>query len=440
MPLKVTKLTLQNIRCFEELELDFVQEGKPAAWTLLLGDNGSGKTTLLRALAMSLCDETSASGLLRELQGDMLREGAKEGTIRVELIDERTCEPYVSQIKITSEHGREALQQLVPEEHGPSEPSSKVPWDQVFTCGYGVARGTIGTEPYDKYGPSESLYTLFSNDAALWSTEVALARLVRKGAKESEILCAIEKVLMLEEGSVTLDDGVKVKGDFGSRATIGAAGDGYAATFAILADLLGWGMLHFGEAPGLDFSGIVFIDEVEQHLHPAWQRRIVGLLHQQFKNVQFIGTTHAPMCVIGTTDLKDGECNLVVLHREGERSVSATKAKIPRRRRADEVLTSFLFGLPTSSDDEIKMRIDRYADLSSREQRTPEEEGELEQLAALLEDSLGTGERPIEREIRSTVLEALEQRHQHANDRDRAAWELEIRRQLTRILSGPVQE
>lgn len=44
----------------------------------------------------------------------------------------------------------------------------------------------------------------------------------------------------------------------------------------------------------LDGSGIVLIDEIELHLHPQWQRRIIPALTKIFPNLQFIITTHSP--------------------------------------------------------------------------------------------------------------------------------------------------
>ena len=46
---------------------------------------------------------------------------------------------------------------------------------------------------------------------------------------------------------------------------------------------------------------IVLIDEIELHLHPLWQRRIVPALERTFPNCQFIITTHAP-AVLGHVD------------------------------------------------------------------------------------------------------------------------------------------
>lgn len=40
--------------------------------------------------------------------------------------------------------------------------------------------------------------------------------------------------------------------------------------------------------------GIVLIDEVELHLHPKWQQKIILILKQCFPNIQFIITTHSP--------------------------------------------------------------------------------------------------------------------------------------------------
>jgi len=41
-------------------------------------------------------------------------------------------------------------------------------------------------------------------------------------------------------------------------------------------------------------SAIVLIDEVDLHLHPAWQRDIIPALTHVFPNVQFLVTTHSP--------------------------------------------------------------------------------------------------------------------------------------------------
>ncbi len=42
-------------------------------------------------------------------------------------------------------------------------------------------------------------------------------------------------------------------------------------------------------------TGIVMIDEVDLHLHPKWQQRIVPILAEAFPNIQFVITTHSPI-------------------------------------------------------------------------------------------------------------------------------------------------
>jgi len=48
------------------------------------------------------------------------------------------------------------------------------------------------------------------------------------------------------------------------------------------------------KAEALNGKGVVLIDELDLHLHPNWQRNIVGALKTTFPNVQFITTTHSP--------------------------------------------------------------------------------------------------------------------------------------------------
>lgn len=47
----------------------------------------------------------------------------------------------------------------------------------------------------------------------------------------------------------------------------------------------------------LNYSGIVLIDEIELHLHPAWQQTVLRSLTKIFPNVQFIVTTHSPQVI-----------------------------------------------------------------------------------------------------------------------------------------------
>lgn len=52
-----------------------------------------------------------------------------------------------------------------------------------------------------------------------------------------------------------------------------------------------------GEELRCQTPGIVLIDEVDMHLHPSWQRKILPTLLETFPAVQFIVTTHSPLVI-----------------------------------------------------------------------------------------------------------------------------------------------
>ncbi|MCZ6701765.1 MAG: ATP-binding protein, partial [Ignavibacteria bacterium] len=71
--MKISNITLDNVRCFEHLEIDLKSEDGVADWTVILGNNGVGKTTILRSIALGITEQSGASGLIDELDGDWIR-------------------------------------------------------------------------------------------------------------------------------------------------------------------------------------------------------------------------------------------------------------------------------------------------------------------------------------------------------------------------------
>lgn len=83
------------------------------------------------------------------------------------------------------------------------------------------------------------------------------------------------------------------KGD--ATLVIDQLSDGEKLLLALTADLarrLAMACADHGDP--LQGEAIVFIDEIELHLHPAWQRRVLAALRSTFPNCQFIVTTHSP--------------------------------------------------------------------------------------------------------------------------------------------------
>ena len=58
-------------------------------------------------------------------------------------------------------------------------------------------------------------------------------------------------------------------------------------------------------------EGIVLIDEIELHMHPSWQRKILEVLKNTFPNIQFIITTHSPIVLSEANE----DYNLYFMHR-----------------------------------------------------------------------------------------------------------------------------
>ena len=47
----------------------------------------------------------------------------------------------------------------------------------------------------------------------------------------------------------------------------------------------------------LETPGVILIDEIDMHLHPSWQSRIITSLLETFTNIQIITTTHSPIVI-----------------------------------------------------------------------------------------------------------------------------------------------
>jgi predicted ATP-binding protein involved in virulence len=71
--------------------------------------------------------------------------------------------------------------------------------------------------------------------------------------------------------------------------------DGEKCTLALIGDLARrLSLANPSRKNPLQGEGVVLIDEIELHMHPAWQREILTKLKKTFPNIQFIITTHSP--------------------------------------------------------------------------------------------------------------------------------------------------
>lgn len=98
---------------------------------------------------------------------------------------------------------------------------------------------------------------------------------------------------------------MKIKKD-GVNLNVSQLSDGEKCTMALFGDLARrLALANPSVEDPLKGSGIVLIDELELHMHPSWQRIILGRLQKTFPNVQFIVTTHSPLVL---TEISDDFC------------------------------------------------------------------------------------------------------------------------------------
>lgn len=89
----------------------------------------------------------------------------------------------------------------------------------------------------------------------------------------------------------------------GQTLCIEQLSDGEKCVLALIGDLARrLAIANPGSENPLCGNGIVLIDEIELHMHPAWQQKIVAILRDAFPNIQFIITTHSPLVLGGLTD------------------------------------------------------------------------------------------------------------------------------------------
>jgi len=131
------------------------------------------------------------------------------------------------------------------------------------------------------------------------------------------------------------------------RSSLEELSDGYQSMLVLACDVMST-VLSLWERVSLA-EGIVLIDELGAHLHPRWRMRVVGRLRELLPRVQFVVTTHDPLCLRGVLD---GE--VTVIRRNPENHVVAITDLPPvQGMRVDQLRTSEHFGLGSTDDPEI---------------------------------------------------------------------------------------
>ncbi len=98
----------------------------------------------------------------------------------------------------------------------------------------------------------------------------------------------------------------------------------------------------------LSGNGVAIIDEIDLHLHPKWQRKIISTLTRVFPNIQFIVSTHSPHVI---THVQPEDLYLLAITDQG---IQYTKPIESYGKNVDRVLED-LMGLDTTRPDEVNI-------------------------------------------------------------------------------------
>lgn len=409
--LYLKKLVIENVRCFgAKQKINFTDsDGKISQWTVILGDNGTGKTSILRSIVSLLPSpqsflvkrnhldteyDLSINNGWRNAWDLKHKDGEKESKLSLTIVEtenafvENTDDPEMdlsfslSHKRINSDNYNQETSKLDTRLFSP-----------VFCFSYGANRKMAEKSLSDE-SFSNTSETLFKDDALLQNSSEYFLRLdyeTAKSRKGSEELRRVKELLLkvLPDGvqdiqvvkSGRLQREVQVKTAFG-WVKLNELSLGYKTTIAWLIDFA-TKMIYYHQNSKTPFDepAILILDEIDLHMHPAWQREIIDKLTRIFSKTQFIVTAHSPLIAQAALN-----SNLALLKRTGDHIRIVNEPEIVRSWRIDQVLTSDLFGLKDSRDTKTAKILSKRRTLLLKDDLNANEQQKLKELESELDE------------------------------------------------------
>jgi hypothetical protein len=369
---RIERIVIQNFKSIANLTIEMPDATTSEACLMMVGENGTGKSSILQAITLALIGPSALRSLALDAR-TFVRQGAKSGIVEISLSNVPTP------VRLTF-HSKDRRFRLRPRK------------DFVLLQAYGSTRLLPNSHTHL---PLTSRYVrgrnLFSGYARLQHPERWLSDPKRvTETKFRELTQTLKKLLMWDEPVRVVRERRRIVVHVRKhRAALWQLSDGFQSVLALVVDI----MIAMSRWPSPDLAeGVVVIDEIEAHLHPVWKMKIVELLRGVFPRVSFIFTTHDPLCLRGMRSkeilvLKSGQAGIETL--VVEESLDYL--------RADQLLTSPLFGLGFTRAPAVEIKLRRYDELAALPKRTGKADREFKKLATELAGMVDAGESPIQR-------------------------------------------
>jgi predicted ATPase len=300
------RVRIRDLRSIDDVEIDFTNgKGNTRARTVLLGENGCGKSTALRAIALLLAGSDALAELLKEPER-WVRYKRKEARIEATLLTARDEEREVSltlrpewNLRETLRHNEQGLEALDSAlSHSPRN---------YFVMGYGVTRRPAYsakefsqvTERGLTHARARALATMFTPEAALVSFEQWAMDLDYRGGQSTT--ATLRRAMAKLLPGMKFDRIDRKRRELMFRTVDGIIpfqqlSDGYQNVANWCGDMLYRITNTFQDYKSpMKTRGLLLIDELDLHLHPVWQRRLMDFLSSALPQMQIVATSHSPM-------------------------------------------------------------------------------------------------------------------------------------------------
>lgn len=389
----IERISLRNFKGIRSVDISLVEAGSNGGWLMLLGENSAGKSSVLQAISLCLAGADYFASLIDSgaiKPDDLINANvrARKATVLVKMKGFAGAHKLtVTQDAaiFTRPSGKTARVQT--STTGPTRVSGddEARQVQVVLLCYGATRLLPKSRPVGYGQPYARIDNLFDPFLPLLDAEAWLSE--AKKSEFDEVALALKDLLALDtSATLTRRRGKVFVNALGERAPIKRLSDGFQSVLAMSIDILDVAVRMWGGARNAE--GIVLLDEIGAHLHPTWKMRIVESLRRAFPGMQFIATTHDPLCLRG---LEKGE--VVVMKRSESHRIEAIDGlPSPSDFRVDQLLTSEFFGLNSTTDRETEEEFDNYYALLALSEPSEEQIKQISILKEKLESKRLVGE------------------------------------------------